>query len=138
MDGRQDGAGHLVRSSFCLSPASCTSFSHGSTIFFSSNCRSTADPPSEITNPNGMLVLRTTNGFVQGDGGLAQPLAGNFSLFDGKASVQVPDVPARDDYQVVCKFAIPVLSRVSTRRITSPYRHAADNARPLFSVRRFR
>ncbi|KAI5119392.1 hypothetical protein M0805_005935 [Coniferiporia weirii] len=59
------------------------------------------NPPAQVTNPNGMVVLRTTNGFVQGPGGLAEPLAGNFSLYDGSVNVQVPDVPSRDDYQVV-------------------------------------
>ncbi|THH08460.1 hypothetical protein EW145_g2705 [Phellinidium pouzarii] len=62
---------------------------------------STANPPAQVTNSNGMLALRNSNGFVQGAGGLAEPLAGNFSLYDGKIEVQVPDVPARDDYQVV-------------------------------------
>lgn len=51
-----------------------------------------------------MVVLATSNGFVKGAGGLAEPLAGNFSLFDGKVDIQVPEVPARDDYKVVCEY----------------------------------
>ncbi|KAL5482510.1 hypothetical protein ACEPAI_9104 [Sanghuangporus weigelae] len=62
---------------------------------------STEDPPSQVTNSNGLIALRTPNGFLHGPGGLNEPLAGNFSLFDGKVDVQVPDVPARTDYQIV-------------------------------------
>jgi len=61
----------------------------------------TKNPPKHITNSNGVLSLRTTNGFVQGPGGLGEPLASNFSLFDGHVKVTVPKVPGRDDYQVV-------------------------------------
>ena len=50
-----------------------------------------------------MLVLRTTKGFVQGPGGLAEPLASNFSLYAGEVKVDVPKVPGRDDYQVICE-----------------------------------
>ena len=50
-----------------------------------------------------MLALRTTNGFLQGPGGLGEPLARNFSIFLGSVEVEVPEIPARDDYQVVCE-----------------------------------
>lgn len=56
-----------------------------------------------------MVVLRTANGFVKGPGGLNEPLAGNFSLYDGQVSLQVPDVPARTDYQAVCTSRSHVL-----------------------------
>lgn len=65
--------------------------------------RDTKNPPSQITNTNGMLALRTTNGFLQGPGGLGEPLARNFSIFLGSVEVEVPEIPARDDYQVVCE-----------------------------------
>ncbi|KAH8114403.1 hypothetical protein DFH11DRAFT_1703970 [Phellopilus nigrolimitatus] len=62
---------------------------------------STVDPPKHVTNSNGMIVLRNKNGFLKGQGGLGEPLASNFSIYDGHVEVQVPKVPARDDYQVV-------------------------------------
>ncbi|EJC97848.1 uncharacterized protein FOMMEDRAFT_97934 [Fomitiporia mediterranea MF3/22] len=62
---------------------------------------STEDAPAQVTNSNGQVVLRTVDGFVQGLGGLNEPLASNFSLFDGKVELQVPTVPARTDYKVV-------------------------------------
>ena len=66
-------------------------------------CRSTANPPKQITNEKGLVALRTPTGFVAGRGGLGEPLAANFSLFDGHVLVQVPELPAGDDYSVVCE-----------------------------------
>jgi len=62
---------------------------------------STNDPPAQITNTNGLVVLRSSRGFIKGPGGLGEPLASNFSLFDGRVEIEVPDVPGGDDYQVV-------------------------------------
>ncbi|KLO16785.1 hypothetical protein SCHPADRAFT_887532 [Schizopora paradoxa] len=62
---------------------------------------STANPPKQITNEKGLVALRTPHGFVAGRGGLGEPLAANFSLFDGHVLVQVPELPAGDDYSVV-------------------------------------
>ena len=45
---------------------------------------------------------------MRGAGGLNEPLAGNFSLYDGEVSFHVPDVPARTDYQVVCEYSSSV------------------------------
>lgn len=66
--------------------------------------RSTKNPPKELTNSIGKVVLRTSDGFVKGQGGLNEPLASNFSIFDGSVNITVPKVPARGDYQVICKL----------------------------------
>jgi len=62
---------------------------------------STANPPKQITNENGLVALRTPTGFVAGRGGFGEPLAANFSLLLGHVLVQVPELPAGDDYSVV-------------------------------------
>ena len=56
------------------------------------------------------MVLRNTNGFVSGVGGLNEPLAKGFELSDGLLEVEVPsNVPSGTDYQVVCEY-FPLLS----------------------------
>lgn len=64
--------------------------------------RSTTNPPKHVTQEHGLIALRTASGFVKGRGGLGEPLAANFSLFAGHKLVEVPEVPPRDDYSVVC------------------------------------
>lgn len=63
--------------------------------------RDTTNPPKQITNSVGRVILRNTAGFLPGAGGFNEPLASNFSIFDGVVEVEVPDVPGDDDYQVV-------------------------------------
>ncbi|KAG6908312.1 hypothetical protein DXG01_005348 [Tephrocybe rancida] len=58
-------------------------------------------PDSQLTNPNGMVVL----GHLGATGGLNldldHPLAQNFKLRVGKVEITVPSVPPRDDYIIV-------------------------------------
>ncbi|KIY45186.1 hypothetical protein FISHEDRAFT_5943, partial [Fistulina hepatica ATCC 64428] len=60
----------------------------------------TSDPPSQVTNYNGELLL----GYLE-DGSenlmVGDPLAQNFNLTDGSVDITVPDVATRDDYIVV-------------------------------------
>ncbi|CAL1707822.1 unnamed protein product [Somion occarium] len=61
----------------------------------------THDPPKEITNRKGKIVL----GYVE-DGtdehlNLDHPLAEGFDIMDGSIEVRVPDVESRNDYIVV-------------------------------------
>ncbi|PCH40174.1 hypothetical protein WOLCODRAFT_136705 [Wolfiporia cocos MD-104 SS10] len=56
----------------------------------------TTDAPSQITNPNGTVVL-AKNYYED----YQHPLAGNFSILDGYVTVVCPNVTAGDDYQIV-------------------------------------
>ncbi|KAI6041372.1 hypothetical protein EDC04DRAFT_2565756 [Pisolithus marmoratus] len=61
---------------------------------------STANLPTNITNPNGMLVL----GYIANDSEnlmLQSPLATNLNYSDGQAPVTVPNVPTGTNYIVV-------------------------------------
>lgn len=57
----------------------------------------TSDPPVNITNKYGMIVLAK--------GGIAldydSPLAANFSILDGTHEITVPNVDPDDDYAIV-------------------------------------
>lgn len=66
--------------------------------------RYTANPPAQVTNTKGAVLLRTPAGFVQGRGSLGEPLASNFSIYDGRVEIEVPDVPGGTEYQIVCEL----------------------------------
>jgi hypothetical protein len=64
-------------------------------------------PPSEVTNPQGMIYLR------QGNATQANPIAQGFPLSAGQASVTVPeDTQPGYDWIVVCKSLSDVDTRV--------------------------
>lgn len=57
----------------------------------------TSNPPAQITNSQGLIVLAKNYTLT----GLSAPLAAGFSILDGTVQVQVPNVTPGDDYQVV-------------------------------------
>ncbi|EIN12651.1 hypothetical protein PUNSTDRAFT_49940 [Punctularia strigosozonata HHB-11173 SS5] len=56
-----------------------------------------SDPPVNITNKFGMIVL-AKNGIALD---LDSPLAANFSILDGRHVIQVPKVTPASDYQIL-------------------------------------
>ncbi|TFY65821.1 hypothetical protein EVG20_g5268 [Dentipellis fragilis] len=61
----------------------------------------TANPPQQVTNYNGRLLL----GYMDGSGNenldTEHPLAQDFDLREGKVDISVPNVPSKDSYIVV-------------------------------------
>jgi len=63
----------------------------------------TSNPPSQVSNPIGTLLL----GHLEPDGAggenldVDHPLARNFSLYDGSVTITVPNVVPGDNYIVV-------------------------------------
>lgn len=65
-------------------------------------CRDASNPPKQITNNNGFIVLRS-------DGIETSVVVGHgFLLTDGRVEVTVPDVITRDDWSLVREY--PFLS----------------------------
>ncbi|GJE88799.1 hypothetical protein PsYK624_048860 [Phanerochaete sordida] len=56
-----------------------------------------SNPPKQITNNKGMIIL-SKGGILQD---LDDPLAENFNILDGRHEITVPDVAAGDDYAIV-------------------------------------
>jgi len=57
----------------------------------------TTNPPKQITNKQGMVVLAKNYSIT----GLNTPLAAGFSILDGTVRITVPQVEPDTDYQVV-------------------------------------
>ncbi|KII86653.1 hypothetical protein PLICRDRAFT_43293 [Plicaturopsis crispa FD-325 SS-3] len=57
----------------------------------------TSNPPKQITNPNGTVVLAKAYRLKD----LDHPLASGFSILDGRVEITVPDVAPGDDYEIV-------------------------------------
>ncbi|KLO03806.1 hypothetical protein SCHPADRAFT_766579 [Schizopora paradoxa] len=81
-------------------------YPHAGTVWKAGNHHNvtwdTSDAPVNITNIQGMVVF-AKNGlmFTNQTGGLDDPLASGFSILLGRIEIQVPEVAAGDDYQVV-------------------------------------
>ena len=71
-----------------------------------------------------------------GPGGLAEPLASNFSLYAGEVKVDVPKVPGRDDYQVVCEYISDIYKYYLRLTIIPFYSVFGDsgNESPFFTI----
>lgn len=102
MDGRSDGDGDVV------STAHRTSLRYRPWLltFGASLCRDTSElpPPQNITNINGKILL----GFLEDDDpsehlDVDSPLAQGFNITSGSVQLTVPNVPAKDDYIIVCE-----------------------------------
>lgn len=57
----------------------------------------TTNPPKQITNSKGSVVLAKNYSLI----GLQHPLASGFNILDGTVRIQVPNVTADNNYQVV-------------------------------------
>ncbi|TDL17227.1 hypothetical protein BD410DRAFT_794526 [Rickenella mellea] len=59
----------------------------------------TTNPPQQITNSNGFVILRNDTAFVGSD--LDHPLVSNFSILAGRVEMTVPNVEPGSGYQII-------------------------------------
>ncbi|KAG6809413.1 hypothetical protein H0H92_000338 [Tricholoma furcatifolium] len=72
--------------------------------------RDVSNPPEQITNTQGMIVLAIGNYLV----GINSPLAQGFNILNGRQEVTIPaDTPPRDDYSL---FSVTLAITVRTSR----------------------
>ncbi|KAA1469702.1 hypothetical protein DENSPDRAFT_796506 [Dentipellis sp. KUC8613] len=91
----------------------------------------TANPPNQVTNYNGRLLL----GYMDGSGNenldTEHPLAQDFDLRDGKVDISVPNVPSKDSYIVVCRsLSLAVVSLSNCRAVIGD----SGNSSPEFTI----